>query len=162
MCFVFIWEQTATCATYSINWLLFITEIKNVYCAVRTGSLNKAVCVLSLKGLIGCGNRIEVQQMQFNSLCVALLYLLCCLQHVLAIFSVISLGTRIQPLPDCRNGCVQRNFVRTECCISRNFPEFNSFFLSDGQKKWQQRAWKCTVKRWRHLPLLNVVYNITI
>jgi hypothetical protein len=20
MCFVFIWEQTATCATYSINW----------------------------------------------------------------------------------------------------------------------------------------------
>jgi len=25
-CFVFIWEQTATCATYSINWLVFITE----------------------------------------------------------------------------------------------------------------------------------------
>jgi hypothetical protein len=24
MCFVFIWEQTATCATYSINWLVFI------------------------------------------------------------------------------------------------------------------------------------------
>jgi hypothetical protein len=20
LCFVFIWEQTATCATYSINW----------------------------------------------------------------------------------------------------------------------------------------------
>ena len=28
MCFVFIWEQTATCATYSINWLVFITETK--------------------------------------------------------------------------------------------------------------------------------------
>jgi len=27
-CFVFIWEQTATCATYSINWLVFITEKK--------------------------------------------------------------------------------------------------------------------------------------
>ena len=40
MCFVFIWEQTATCATYSINWLVFITEMKSVYCAVRTGSLN--------------------------------------------------------------------------------------------------------------------------
>ena len=40
MCFVFIWEQTATCATYSINWLVFITERKCVYCAVRTGSLN--------------------------------------------------------------------------------------------------------------------------
>jgi len=25
MCFVFIWEQTATCATYSINWLVFMT-----------------------------------------------------------------------------------------------------------------------------------------
>jgi len=23
MCFVFIWEQTATCATYNINWLVF-------------------------------------------------------------------------------------------------------------------------------------------
>ena len=50
MCFVFIWEQTATCATYSINWLVFITEMKSVYCAVRLGSLNKAVCASSLKG----------------------------------------------------------------------------------------------------------------
>jgi len=40
MCFVFIWEKTATCATYSINWLVFITEMKSVYSAVRTGSLN--------------------------------------------------------------------------------------------------------------------------
>ena len=38
MFFVFIWEQTVTCATYSIN------------CAVRTGSLNKAICALSVKG----------------------------------------------------------------------------------------------------------------
>ena len=37
MCFVFIWEQTATCATYSINWLVFITEMKSFYCAERTG-----------------------------------------------------------------------------------------------------------------------------
>jgi len=49
MCFVFIWEQTVTCATYSINWLVFITEMKSVYSAVRTGSLNKAVCASSLK-----------------------------------------------------------------------------------------------------------------
>jgi len=40
MCFVFIWEQTATRATYSINWLAFMTEVKSVYSAVRTGSLN--------------------------------------------------------------------------------------------------------------------------
>ena len=24
----YIWEQTATCATYSINWLVFIAEMK--------------------------------------------------------------------------------------------------------------------------------------
>ena len=50
MCFVFISEQTATGATYIINWLVFITEMKNVYNAVRTGSLNKAVCASSVKG----------------------------------------------------------------------------------------------------------------
>jgi len=44
-----IWAQTATCATYSINWLVFITEMKSVYSAVRTGSLNKAVCASSGK-----------------------------------------------------------------------------------------------------------------
>jgi hypothetical protein len=46
MCVVFIWEQRATCATYSINWLVFITEMKSVYSAVRTG----VVCASSLKG----------------------------------------------------------------------------------------------------------------
>ena len=50
LCFVFIWEQTATCATYSINLLVFITEIKSVHCVVQTGALNKAVCTLSLNG----------------------------------------------------------------------------------------------------------------
>ena len=50
LCFIFIWEQTATCATYSVNWLVVITEMESVYCAVRTGSLNKAVCASSLKG----------------------------------------------------------------------------------------------------------------
>ena len=34
----------------SINRLVFITEMKSVYCAVRTGSLNKAVCASYLKG----------------------------------------------------------------------------------------------------------------
>ena len=36
MCFVFIWEQTTTCATYSINWLVFITEMKSVYSLTKT------------------------------------------------------------------------------------------------------------------------------
>jgi len=46
MCTLWIWEQKATCATYSINWLVFITQMKSVYSAVRAGSLNKAVCAL--------------------------------------------------------------------------------------------------------------------
>jgi len=44
MCFVFIWEQTTTFATYNIKWLVFITQMKSVYSAVRTGSLNKFMC----------------------------------------------------------------------------------------------------------------------
>ena len=48
MCFVFIWEQTATCATWTIKWLVFVTEMKSVYSAVRTGSLNEEVCASSL------------------------------------------------------------------------------------------------------------------
>jgi len=52
MCFVFIWEQTATCATYSINWLVFITESSSVYSAVRTGPTSKAVCAASATGIV--------------------------------------------------------------------------------------------------------------
>ena len=32
------------------HWLVFITVVESVYSAVRTGSLNKAVCASSLKG----------------------------------------------------------------------------------------------------------------
>ena len=39
MCFVFIWEQTAICASYSINWLVFMTDKESVYCAVRVECL---------------------------------------------------------------------------------------------------------------------------
>jgi hypothetical protein len=49
MCFVFIWEQTATCAAYS-KTDGFITEMKNVYSAVRTAALDKAVYAPSFKG----------------------------------------------------------------------------------------------------------------
>jgi len=48
MRYVFILEQTATCAPYYINCLVFVSETKSVYSAVRTGSLNKAVCASSL------------------------------------------------------------------------------------------------------------------
>ena len=40
MCFVWISEQTAIISLYNINWLVFITQTRCVYCAVRTGCLN--------------------------------------------------------------------------------------------------------------------------
>ena len=43
-------EQTATLALYSINWLDFVTVMESVYCAVRTDPLYKADYVSSLKG----------------------------------------------------------------------------------------------------------------
>jgi hypothetical protein len=49
ICFIFISEQTANSVPCNINWLVFITEMKSAYCAVRTGSLNKALCASSLK-----------------------------------------------------------------------------------------------------------------
>jgi hypothetical protein len=52
MWFVFVWEQTATCATYTINWLVFITETKSVYSAVRTESLIESVSAPSFKGYV--------------------------------------------------------------------------------------------------------------
>ena len=39
MCFVWISEQTAIISLYNINWLVFVTQTENVYCAVRTGYL---------------------------------------------------------------------------------------------------------------------------
>jgi hypothetical protein len=42
MGFAFILEQTATCATYTINWLVLVTEMESVYCVVRTGSLEQS------------------------------------------------------------------------------------------------------------------------
>jgi len=51
VCAVFIWKQTATCATYSYYKLTgFYNRDESVYCVVWTGSLNKAVCASSLNG----------------------------------------------------------------------------------------------------------------
>ena len=43
-------RQTATFALYIIKWLIFITVVESVYCAVRTDSLYKTDYVSSLKG----------------------------------------------------------------------------------------------------------------
>jgi len=50
MYFEWISEQTAIISLCSINITVFVTEVKSVYCAVRTGSLNQTDKVLSLKG----------------------------------------------------------------------------------------------------------------
>jgi hypothetical protein len=52
LCVLYLSEEkkTVTSATYSINWLVFITEMKSIYSAVRTGSLNKEVGASFLKG----------------------------------------------------------------------------------------------------------------
>ena len=42
-------KQRLVPLTTKTDWF-FITEMKSVYSAVRTGSLNKAVCASSLKG----------------------------------------------------------------------------------------------------------------
>ena len=48
VCFVWIWGQTAIISLYSINWLVFITDVDCVYCAVRTVILNTIQFVISL------------------------------------------------------------------------------------------------------------------
>jgi hypothetical protein len=65
MCFVFtsISERTATFALYNRNVLVFITEIKSVYCAVRTGPLNKTVYASCLKGLGRLISRLRCRKM---------------------------------------------------------------------------------------------------
>ena len=43
MCCVFTAEQTTNFALDNLKSLVFITNMKSVYCAVRTGSLNNTV-----------------------------------------------------------------------------------------------------------------------
>jgi hypothetical protein len=50
MCFVFISEQKTTSVPSNIKFLVVVTEMKSVYCVVRTGSLHKAARSSSLKG----------------------------------------------------------------------------------------------------------------
>jgi hypothetical protein len=50
LCFVWLSEETLTCALYIINRLGFITGAKSVYCAVRAESLYKQIRLV-LKGL---------------------------------------------------------------------------------------------------------------
>ena len=104
LCFVFIWEQTATCATYSINWLVFITEIKSVYSAVRGGSLNKAVCASSLNGYSQLSCRIPLRIGQVQHKC--LVGMVCSNSEEFSVYrSVYQTSFYCGPLSECHYFC---------------------------------------------------------
>ena len=52
---VWIWEQTAIIFLYRVDWLVFITEMECVYCAVRTGS----VTIIRLNSVLGVNLRLS-------------------------------------------------------------------------------------------------------
>jgi len=55
MCFVWISEQTAIISLHNINWLVCLTEMEYVYCAVRIEYLN----VIRINFLIQTDNEIN-------------------------------------------------------------------------------------------------------
>ena len=59
-CFVQISEQTATFALYIINWLVYITMVESVYCALQTDSLYNAdyISFLKVNVLLKCTSYI--------------------------------------------------------------------------------------------------------
>jgi len=61
MCLVWLWEQTAIISLYSINWLVFITQTKCVYCAER----NKSFYVIQIKKVSNC----ELDKLRLNCRC---------------------------------------------------------------------------------------------
>ena len=101
MCFVFIWEQTATCATYSINWLVFITEMKSVYSAGQV--------LIALKGKTCVSGR----QTDFSQ-CVFV-------HHKSHIYLLIvpDLTQSARPLPTCsiRHPTARTAFHRLSRCL---------------------------------------------
>jgi hypothetical protein len=62
-------EAICACATYSINWLVFITGMESVYSAVRTGALNEAVCACATS-LVGPNIFIRIFLSNTESLCI--------------------------------------------------------------------------------------------
>jgi hypothetical protein len=68
MCFIWISEQTGIISVCSINWLVFITEMESVYCAVRTESSDIIDVKFSLKTV-----NLFLYQRSFSVL-VSLLY----------------------------------------------------------------------------------------
>jgi hypothetical protein len=50
LCALYLYENSGLCPLHNKLNVFLITEMKSVYSAVRTGSLNKAIFHLSLKG----------------------------------------------------------------------------------------------------------------
>ena len=121
MCCVWIWEQTAVISLYSINWLVCITEMECVYCAVRTKSLNERYTVSSWKG---SSSSIELQLWEILGLLYnilpfkAVLYLLCPIYklHLLQIIPDIVFPSRLGP--SSWSSCERFPFVYSFYCAS--------------------------------------------
>jgi hypothetical protein len=75
ICFVFISEQTVTFVLHDIKWLVFRTEMKSAYCAVRTVffSPNKRVYASSLKDYNSSGTFTVNSQYEILSLSVKII-----------------------------------------------------------------------------------------
>jgi len=64
MCSIWISEQTAIISLYNINWLVFITEMECVYCAVRIGYLN--IILVSFRLLVLLWVQLQTVQLTAN------------------------------------------------------------------------------------------------
>jgi hypothetical protein len=65
MCSEWISKQTAIISLYSINWLVFITELDSVYCAVRDECLNTFPVSFCLQVLLW----VQLQTVQLTANC---------------------------------------------------------------------------------------------
>jgi hypothetical protein len=131
MCFVFIWEQTATCATYGKNWLVFITDEKSIYIAVWTGALNTAVCASSLKDSYCCKYRYNVHVTIADATSFRHLFILMLFYRWLEIkkVSCLTIQTCCKDLRDCFI-VLECNYVSTDNTAA-NHPTQHVTFIGE-------------------------------
>ena len=74
MCFVWIWEQTAIISLYSINWLVFITDIKpskaqwSLYVPPAVKFRNSAFCRHTVYLCVVCGSENKQRLFLYTAL----------------------------------------------------------------------------------------------
>jgi hypothetical protein len=61
MCFVWILEQTVIIFLYSINWLVFITKVEIIYCALWAEYLFISQVAISVNSIKPCTSSVSVE-----------------------------------------------------------------------------------------------------